>query len=521
METSADEFVVRNSTEAIQTPKIGLKERVGIITDPRLRLLQEKINESEKNGIDKDTGDTVFSILNTTRKVVDLCANHPRLSKDFSARFNVEDGIVSRKSETGFIVARDPIQMANNFAEVSSDISVNKPDVANWMVESSLTNLTTWIGLAAEANPAILREINDNLDISKFGLSAEVTIKTNREKVVIPEDGKIPEILFSERLKSVRQEVTDKYGEEITRSVFICGGSTRSLVMGEDPLNNYGGDIDYAVAMEIPEETRKGINEIFSKYGVGKPDDLTDPDGIYGKKMEQGNFVDIFDAIRRYRSYSIDKIAVNISTREIFDPHNGLADLKNGTLRLVGEDLRGNLEGMKNAEKALILALRGARFGGQYVMNIDPQTENLFKEIMGKNKFFNRFKMSMYGLDEHYAMSETGKTYLKMLEKTEYAALIPKYLEKFGLLDQVSKTINYMNFNARLMWGHELRTIDDLVWERNYSQLAQESLTGSPQEGEDIRFTGRKFEERQRGPIKFTTTTLAISRMLSYLLAGL
>lgn len=520
MEPCTGELVVRNNPEAIQTPGGGLKSRVETVMDTRLRAIRKKIDESEKNGIDKDAGGTIFSILYTTRKVVNLCTNHSRLARDFSARFNIEDGVVSRKSGAGFVVARDPVQMANNFAEISGDSGVDKASAASWMIESSLTNLITWIGLAAEANPAVLREINNELDISKFGLSIEVTVKNNRERIVIPKDGKIPESQFSERLRSVRQEIIDRYGEEVARSILICGGSVRSLVMQEDPLDNYGGDIDYAVAVEIPEETRKGINEIFSKYGVGEPDDLTDPELPFAQNMQREGFRDIYDAIRKDPAYSIDKIAVNIATGEIFDPYEGLDDLRNGKLRLVGENLETKLQGIPNSKEAIVLAFRGARLGAQYAMKIDSVTKNFFKSLMQKNKFINRFHLVMRGIDTLPFFSEVGKTYLKMLEKTRHAVLIPNYLEAFGLLEQVSRAVNFINFMARLMWGNELRTIDDLVWERNYKQLAQESMTGRLQEGEDLRFTGKKYEQKV-GPIKFVTSTLAISRMFSYLLAGI
>lgn len=521
METATGEFIIHNKTDIIQTPKLNLKDRVEIVVDPRLRSIREKISESEKNGIDPEAGDTVFSILNTTRKVVDLCTSHPRLAKDFSARFSIEDGVVSRKSEVGFVVAKDPIQMASNFAEISTDPTLDKTESAGWMIESSLTNLTTWIGLAAEANPAVLREINDDLDISKFGLSAEVTIKNNREKITVPEDGKIPETLLSEGLKSIRQEISDKYGNEVAKTVLICGGSARSLIMGENPLDNYGGDVDYAIATEVSEEIRTGINEIFAKYSTGKPDDLSDPELPFSQNAQREGYSGIYDAIRKDPTFSIDKIAINLGTDEIFDPHNGLADLKNGVLRLVGEDFETKLKGNQGSKEAIVLAFRGARFGAQYAMNIDPQTESYFKSLMHKNTFINRFHLVMHGLGDLPYFSEVGKTYLKMLEKTSHAVLIPKYLDKFGLLNQVSRTVNFMNFTSKLMWGYELRTVDELVWERNFKQLAKESATGTPQEGEDIRFTGKEYKERERGPIKFATSTLAISRMFSYFLGGL
>lgn len=271
----------------------------------------------------------------------------------------------------------------------------------------------------------------------------------------------MPENLFSERVKFVRQEIIDKYGNEIADRILLCGGTARSWIMQEDPLDNRGGDIDYAVAMEIPEETRKGINEIFSKYANGGPDDLTDPDLPFSQNMQKEGYIDIYDAIRKDPTFSIDKIAINIGNGEIFDPHGGLKDFKNGILRIVGENLNTRLteRGWLKSKEALALAFRGARFGAQYGMEIDPNTETFFKSLMEKNKFMNRFHIVMRGIDE-------------------------------------------------------------LIWDKNYRQLAEESITGYPQEGEDIRFTGKKFEPKV-GPIKFVTSTFAISRMLSYLLAGL
>lgn len=518
---SINDFVVHSSVDTVPEVKNGLLESAVDLLDPKTRSIKKLLEEVKKNEIDSKAVETTEAALKATSKVIDMCLTHPRLSKDFKEKFEIVEGLVQKKNAPGFVTARVPEEMAKNYVDISAEEGADKNLIGEWMAESSLSNLITWTGIAMEANPSIVIDLNEKVDLSKYGVSAEIKTQKYGEKIKVEEGGRLQESLFSERMKEVSAEIFSKYGEEIANSILLCGGSARSLVVGDDPLDNYGGDVDYAIGIEVDKDTREGINAIFTSNCVGKPDDLTDPDLPFSQNMQKEGFVDIFDAIKKDPTFSIDKMAINIRTGEIFDPHNGLEDLRNGKLRIVGEDFENKLRKKSNTKEALVLAFRGARFGSQYGMEIDSDTELLFKGLMKKNTFVNRFHLFFRGLEDLPSFSEVGKTYLKLLEKTQHSTLIPKYLEKFGLLKQVSKSIDFANDTYRLIYGDRLRTIDELVWLKNYKDLAYEEQISYPQDGEGIRFSGEKTESINRPALESVARyTLALSRMLSYLLVG-
>ncbi len=454
--------------------------------------------------VSSEASNALSEIYRATDKIVDICMNHPRMKSEFENKFAIEEGVVERKGENRVTVARTPEYLIENYKLVKESGVRDE----SWLVETSLENLVTWISLSAEANPAVLGEINYSLDLEQFGIQAERTLNIQRPKVLLSENEQtVPDNLFSEQLLDLRKRIVEKYGQAVCDSVVLCGGVARDIIQGKNPFTG-SGDIDFAFTDNIDDQLREDITHEFTVGNINTPDDMTAKTGIFGSKMEREGWANIYDGLSNNVTFSIDSIAVNLGNGKVFDPNNGIDDLLDGRLKLVGKNKEEYLN--KNPKKALILAIRGTRSYAQHGLIPDEETKKLFQATMDKNKIRNIFNLTTRGLNKVYGSYEIPIMYVKMLSKAQDALLISKGLDEFGILDQVSVAINALNRRSSINWNDKLLTIQDLLWQRDYKSFARGKMIGK----HDIRHIDNKQQGIENA--RSISSSVMLARIFSF-----
>lgn len=515
-----------SKTETPQ-PKLKTTEKIGLALSPKLREISYHSENLKQAGLDKDTVDTIIAVSIATQKVVDICTNTKfRFGKEFAAKFaiNKDDGVIDKKSEPGFIPLKTPVQTLRNFEVVISTSANPNPE---WLISQSLENLTGWISLAAEVNPQMVYNLGNEVDYKRFGIKGERTFAVERPRVnktiVEASFTTIPEAELPERIKKLRDAVTSEFGADLTKRILLCGGTARDVVLGKDPTQPYDGDFDYAVIGDLPEEDHNKLAEVIGKHINNRTDDLTEPHAPYRRAMQEAGAANIKEMLEIDREFSINKFAVNLATGEIIDPHEGVKDLNDGILRLVGKNIDelkiNELSSGRKPGEALTLAIRGARFATQYGLKIEEGTIRTFQESMRTNETGNRFAFQFFGPNRAEFQSDIAKGYLKMLEKAQDAQQMIINLSKLGVLHQFVTAIDSLNFQTLATWGVTLRKLGEFYKQKNWKQFIEDSKREEdPFVGIDMR--GNKVIEPRQGIAKFFGVAMASARMFSYLTLG-
>jgi tRNA nucleotidyltransferase (CCA-adding enzyme) len=156
----------------------------------------------------------------------------------------------------------------------------------------------------------------------------------------------------------------------LPQDAYLVGGSVRDVLLSRQKERF---DLDFVVAEGAIDLARR----ISRQYGGGFVvlDDLrciarvVFPQGTIDLAQREG---DSMETDLRRRDFTINAIAYSLHDRLFCDPHNGLEDLQNETLRTIS---RANL-----ADDPLRL-LRGYRQAAQLNFSIEPVTKNIIREL--------------------------------------------------------------------------------------------------------------------------------------------
>lgn len=179
--------------------------------------------------------------------------------------------------------------------------------------------------------------------------------------------------------------------------LYQVGGSVRDRFIGLKPIFD---DIDYAVEAKNFEEMKNYISnnphyKIFletKKYGTIRAKNtqthevidftLCRSDGIYSDNRRPDTIItaDIYTDLSR-RDFTMNAIAIDIETKEIIDPHNGIKDINNKIIRCVGN-------AFDRMKKDPLRLLRALRFSITKNMILDEDIQQCFTN----NKIINLFK---------------------------------------------------------------------------------------------------------------------------------
>lgn len=240
--------------------------------------------------------------------------------------------------------------------------------------------------------------------------------------------------------------------------VWAVGGAVRDALTGVP-----GGDWDLATSAR-PEDVRRifrrtvpiGIEH--GTVGVLARDGVMYEVTTFRRDVETFGrhavveFAQTIDEDLARRDFTFNAIAWHPIHDEVRDPHGGLADLKNGTLRTVGEP------GERFAEDYLRV-LRALRFAGHFVMEVAPDTWDALKSAVP-----HLSKLSAERVREEL---------LKVLARTPHASAALKLYDASSALGLLYPELHALTAadDLRPVWERTLRAVDDLPTTRPVLRL--------------------------------------------------
>jgi tRNA nucleotidyltransferase (CCA-adding enzyme) len=238
--------------------------------------------------------------------------------------------------------------------------------------------------------------------------------------------------------------------------VWAVGGAVRDALIGLD-----GGDWDLASSAR-PEDVRRifrrtvplGIEH--GTVGVLADDGVMYEVTTFRRDVETTGrhavveFAQTIDEDLARRDFTFNAIAWHPIHDEIRDPHGGLADLKNATLRTVGEPAN------RFAEDYLRV-LRALRFAGHFVLEVEPAT-------------WEALTAAVPHLDRLSA-ERVREELVKVLARTPHASAALKLYAASGALARLYPELAAL-LELEDAWPVTLRAVDVLPPHRTVLRLA-------------------------------------------------
>ena len=213
-------------------------------------------------------------------------------------------------------------------------------------------------------------EMNDSADIMK-DLMSEWHQFLNEASIPIRQKAHIP---IPDDLKHIHKIITEK-----GKKLLLVGGAVRDVLMGKIPKDyDLATDAKPGQVIQIL-QSREGLRldltgRAFGVVRVKTPEGNEYEIATFRRDIGKGRrpagveFSDIgTDATRR--DLTINALFYDIDSGEILDYVGGIADIKNGIIRAVG-----NPEERFDEDKLRIL--RTVRFAGRMGSDLDPETKN-------------------------------------------------------------------------------------------------------------------------------------------------
>lgn len=214
-------------------------------------------------------------------------------------------------------------------------------------------------------------------------------------------------------LDEIFSYLTSKIG---SKSVYLVGGSTRDFLLKRDFT-----DFDFATTL-TPKELRSIFNDAdyhFAKYGITnikyKGYHITlatmRKETAYVDSRHPSEILFIKDINVDYlrRDFTINSIYMD-SDKNIIDPANGQIDLKNRTIRMIG-DIKERIE-----EDPLRI-LRAIRFKYILGFSIEPKLNIYINNNLSLLKKINKDKITM----ELKKCNQEGRIYIEELLKEVFS----------------------------------------------------------------------------------------------------
>ncbi|HEU0053191.1 MAG TPA: CCA tRNA nucleotidyltransferase, partial [Longimicrobium sp.] len=235
--------------------------------------------------------------------------------------------------------------------------------------------------------------------------------------------------------------------EEAGYSTWTVGGAVRDALAGHPG----GGDWDLTTAAR-PREVQRlfrrtvPIGLRFGTVGVlGKDGHLYEVTTFRRDVETDGrhavvSFSDTVEEDLQRRDFTINAIAWHPHTREVRDPHGGLADLRAGVLRTVGD-------ARERFREDRLRVLRALRFAGRFGMAIDPATWEAAREAAPDLPALSAERVREELMKVLKEVDEPGAS-LRLYEASgALAALYPEWAACVGVHD-----------GGEDVWSHLLRS---------------------------------------------------------------
>lgn len=167
------------------------------------------------------------------------------------------------------------------------------------------------------------------------------------------------------------------FASQLIRGGFRCyfvGGAVRDRLLGRDAADwdaatdAQPDDVQRIFRRVIPTGVQHGtVTVLWSGHSIETTTFRVDGDYRDGRRPEAVRFTtDLMEDLSR-RDFTINGMAVDPASGEVVDPHGGLADLKSGIIRAIGDPLaRFDEDGLR--------PLRAVRFACRFGFTIEPGT---------------------------------------------------------------------------------------------------------------------------------------------------
>ncbi len=190
-----------------------------------------------------------------------------------------------------------------------------------------------------------------------------------------------------DQLDPILQNAIAKLSEKVP-GVLLVGGAVRDVLLGISTK-----DADVEVYKTAPADLEKILRELFPQVDV-----VGASFGVYKISLDEGRMLDVaiprtesktgkghkgfevtgdpnlsIDEALRRRDFTINAIALDVSTGEMIDPYNGREDLAKKILRVV--DPRTFVEDP-------LRVFRGIQFVARFGLSVEPKTFELLRQMV-------------------------------------------------------------------------------------------------------------------------------------------
>jgi len=236
----------------------------------------------------------------------------------------------------------------------------------------------------------------------------------------------------------------------LAEKTYVVGGAIRDLNL-KQPVN----DIDYVVTVSQEEFLQHFPN--VEMVGQDFPVFLIDGDEValsrterstgsgYGTFELTGVGVSIEEDLSR-RDFTINAVAMNVVTKEIVDPFNGLADLSKGRITVT------HSESFKDDP---VRILRAFRFASRFGFRIEDDTLTQAMKFGEELKFVTKERIVLE-LEKVWKQSEKPSSFFRAASKT---GLLDELIPNFGKMEAVpAGPVEFHGKNTA--FDHTMETID-------------------------------------------------------------
>ena len=174
----------------------------------------------------------------------------------------------------------------------------------------------------------------------------------------------------------------------------------------------------------------------------------------YGRRARVA-FSDTLEEDLQRRDFTINAVAWDPLSGELRDPHGGMADLRAGVLRTVGEPA-------ERFREDRLRVLRALRFAGRFDLRIDPGTWPAMRESAG--------------LLGDLSAERVREELMKVLSGQRWPARSLRLYADSGVLahlyPELAACVGVETGGGEDVWTHQLRTVDHLPAHRPVLRLA-------------------------------------------------
>lgn len=204
--------------------------------------------------------------------------------------------------------------------------------------------------------------------------------------------------------------------------VYLVGGYVRDKLLGRDLSLS---DMDYVVVGATPDDLLdKGYIRVGKKFPVFLHPQTNDEYALARKEIKTGNGYKEFDFIftpditleedLKRRDLTINAIAQDINSGEIYDPYNGRADLDQNVIRHVSNHF----------SEDPLRVLRAGRFASVLNFQVAPETHDLVKKMIQSGEL-------------SFLTSERVLIEIKKVLKKGNIKTFCNYLQKWNVFDEL------------------------------------------------------------------------------------